>query len=232
MRPAPPRRHGAGDRLQHRSRRSGAELRGAGLRMAACRRSQRRLRRQAGERRGGRGDPRPRSTFPVQLGGGIRDLAADRGLAREGRRARRSSAPWRCAIPTLVQGGVQASRRIAVGIDARGGKVAIEGWAETSELGARSGARFEDAGVAAIIYTDIDRDGVLAGLNLDATFSPGDLDPGHRLAAGSPRSTTARACFGRTMRSRGAIAGRALYDGRLRSCRGAGAASRGRKPIA
>jgi len=109
-------------------------------------------------------------TIPAQLGGGIRDLATieawlDKGIARVilGTIAVRN--------PELVR---QACRefpgRIAVGIDAKGGKVAVEGWAETFELTAiELASRFEDAGVAAIIYTDIERDGVLKGLNLPAT---------------------------------------------------------------
>src|SRR5690606_17494050 len=112
-------------------------------------------------------------SFPVQLGGGIRTLAdierwLGKGLARVilGTVAVRD--------PDLVR---EAARRfpgqVAVGIDARGGKVAVEGWAETSELTAVELARrFEGAGVAAIIYTDIDRDGVLAGINWEATLEP------------------------------------------------------------
>ncbi len=110
-------------------------------------------------------------SIPVQLGGGIRDLATiemwlGKGVRRVilgtvgGARTRR----W-CGRPASRFPG-----RIVVGIDARGGKVAVEGWAEASELDAIELARrFEDVGVAAIIYTDIDRDGVLQGLNLPAT---------------------------------------------------------------
>jgi phosphoribosylformimino-5-aminoimidazole carboxamide ribotide isomerase len=110
-------------------------------------------------------------SMPVQLGGGIRTLAhieewLGRGLARVilGTVAVRD--------PALVR---EAARRfpgqVAVGIDARGGRVAVEGWAETSELTAiELGKRFEGAGVAAIIYTDIDRDGVLSGINWPATL--------------------------------------------------------------
>ena len=108
--------------------------------------------------------------------------------------------------------------RIAVGLDARDGQVAVEGWAKTSELTALDIAqRFEDAGVAAIIYTDIARDGMLRGLNLDATIALADgvsipviasggfasLDDVHALLA--PRAH----------KLGGAIIGRALYDGRL-----------------
>jgi phosphoribosylformimino-5-aminoimidazole carboxamide ribotide isomerase len=108
---------------------------------------------------------------PVQLGGGIRTLPQiegwlDRGLARVilGTVAVRD--------PDLVRQACRAfPGRIAVGIDAKGGKVAVEGWAEASTLGVVELARkFEGAGVAAIIYTDIDRDGVLTGINWDATI--------------------------------------------------------------
>ena len=114
--------------------------------------------------------------IPVQLGGGIRDMTTVEGWLEQGRRPRhhrhRGGARSR----------LRASRRraiipaaIAVGIDARDGKVAVEGWAETSELTALDLARrFEDAGVAAIIYTDIARDGMLKGLNLDATIALAD----------------------------------------------------------
>ena len=113
--------------------------------------------------------------IPVQLGGGIRDRARieswlDKGVARViiGTAAVRD--------PALVKEAAKAfPGRIAVGLDARDGKVAVEGWAKTSELTALDIAqRFEDAGVAAIIYTDIARDGMLSGLNLDATVALAD----------------------------------------------------------
>ena len=117
----------------------------------------------------------------------------DRRLARQGRQPRhhrhrggaRSGAGERAA--RAVPG------RVAVGLDARDGKVAVEGWAETSELSALDIARrFEDAGVAAIIYTDIARDGLLKGLNLDATIALAEAvaDPGDRLRRPSLRSRT------------------------------------------
>ncbi len=108
---------------------------------------------------------------PVQLGGGIRTLAhieswLERGLARVilGTVAVRD--------PDLVKAACKAfPGRIAVGIDAKGGKVAVEGWAEASSLGVVELAeKFEGAGVAAIVYTDIDRDGVLAGINWNSTI--------------------------------------------------------------
>ena len=106
----------------------------------------------------------------------------------------------------------------AVGIDARGGKVAVEGWAETSELTAVELAkRFEDAGVAAIIYTDIDRDGVLKGLNLPGTVALARETSIPVIASGGLASMAdidallAPECAILA----GAITGRALYDGRI-----------------
>ncbi|MEM1307652.1 MAG: 1-(5-phosphoribosyl)-5-[(5-phosphoribosylamino)methylideneamino]imidazole-4-carboxamide isomerase, partial [Pseudomonadota bacterium] len=111
-------------------------------------------------------------TIPAQLGGGIRDLATIEAWLTKGvRRVILGTVAVR--DPDLVR---EACRlfpdRIVVGIDARGGRVAVEGWAETSDLMAVDLARqFEDAGVAAVVFTDIDRDGVLAGLNLTATIA-------------------------------------------------------------
>ena len=121
--------------------------------------------------------------------------------------------------PELVRRAcVEYPGRIAVGIDAKGGKVAVEGWAETSELTAEELAkRFEDAGVAAIIYTDIERDGVLKGLNLEATaaLARATEHPGHRL--GRTRLDRRRQSLLKPEYAmlEGAITGRALYDGRL-----------------
>jgi phosphoribosylformimino-5-aminoimidazole carboxamide ribotide isomerase len=108
--------------------------------------------------------------------------------------------------------------RVAVGLDARDGKVAVEGWAETSELSALDVARcFEDAGVAAIIYTDVARDGMLQGLNLDATIGLADAVSIPVIASGGLASIEdVRALLApRARKLEGAIAGRALYDGRL-----------------
>ncbi len=122
-------------------------------------------------------------SMPVQLGGGIRDLqTAEAWLAKGITRVIIGTAAVR--QPELVK---QAAKtfpgRVAVGLDAREGKVAVEGWAETSQISALEIAkRFEDAGVAAIIFTDIARDGLLKGLNLDATIAVGRtaIDSGHR----------------------------------------------------
>ena len=157
-------------------------------------------------------------TIPVQLGGGIRNLAAiehwlDKGVNRVilGTVAVRD--------PELVR---QACRRfpgrIAVGIDAKGGKVAVEGWAITSELSALDLARrCEDAGVAAIIYTDIARDGVLKGLNLEATAALARETSIPIVASGGLAGIEDVEALLRPEHARlqGAIAGRALYDGRL-----------------
>jgi phosphoribosylformimino-5-aminoimidazole carboxamide ribotide isomerase len=158
------------------------------------------------------------TTNPVQLGGGIRTLAhieawLDKGLARVilGTVAVRD--------PDLVK---EACRlfpgKIAVGIDAKGGKVAVEGWAEASELGAIELAeKFEGAGVAAIIYTDIDRDGVLAGINWEATLAMADAVSIPVIASGGLASMAdiVRMTMPDAARLEGAISGRALYDGRI-----------------
>lgn len=156
--------------------------------------------------------------LPVQLGGGIRTLAQietwlEKGIHRVilGTVALRD--------PGLVR---EACRlfpgRIAVGIDAKGGQVAVEGWAETSELTAIDLAgRFSDAGAAAIIFTDIDRDGVLKGLNIDSTLEIAYAVPIPVIASGGLASM---ADIHRLLQPdcrilEGAISGRALYDGRI-----------------
>jgi phosphoribosylformimino-5-aminoimidazole carboxamide ribotide isomerase len=156
--------------------------------------------------------------IPVQLGGGIRDRAAiDGWLAKGIRRVILGTAALR--DPGLVHDAARADPgRIAVGIDARGGKVAVEGWAETSDMDAvELGKRFEDAGVAAIIYTDIDRDGVLKGLNIPATLA---LARAVRIPVIASGGLASLADIKRLLRPdcavlEGAISGRALYDGRL-----------------
>jgi phosphoribosylformimino-5-aminoimidazole carboxamide ribotide isomerase len=161
-------------------------------------------------------------TIPVQLGGGIRDRAGiERWLEAGIRRVILGSAAAK--NPALVREACRAHPgRIAVGIDARDGYVATEGWAEHSTLRALELAlRFEDAGAAAIIYTDIGRDGMLTGLNIEQTLDlafqvstpviasggVGGLDDlvALRRAAGS----------GRAGLIDGVVVGRALYDGRV-----------------
>ncbi len=157
-------------------------------------------------------------TMPAQLGGGIRDLATiESWLARGIRRVILGTVAVR--DPALVREACKAfPGRIAVGIDAKGGKVAVEGWAETSELTAIDLARrFEDAGVAAIIYTDIERDGVLKGLNLAATAELARATSIPVIASGGLASLDdVKALLAPEYdRLEGAITGRALYDGRL-----------------
>ena len=156
--------------------------------------------------------------IPVQLGGGIRNTATveawlDKGVARViiGTAAVRDP-------PFVKQAARDYPGQVAVGLDARGGKVAVEGWAETSELSALDIARrFEDAGVAAIVYTDIARDGLLTGLNLDATIALAETISIPVIASGGLASIDdIKALLApRAKNLAGAIAGRALYDGRL-----------------
>ncbi|MBN9275792.1 MAG: tRNA-dihydrouridine synthase, partial [Mesorhizobium sp.] len=121
--------------------------------------------------------------------------------------------------PDLVKQACKAfPGKIAVGIDARGGKVAVEGWAEASSLGIVELARkFEGAGVAAIIYTDIDRDGILTGINWDATIDLADAVSIPVIASGGLASIAdiVRMTMPDATRLEGAISGRALYDGRI-----------------
>ena len=156
--------------------------------------------------------------IPVQLGGGMRDRATieawlGKGVARViiGTAAVRN--------PSLVKEAARGHPgRVAVGLDARNGQVAVEGWAETSELSALDVAkRFEDAGVAAIIYTDVARDGMLKGLNLEATIALADAVSIPVIASGGFASIEdVRALLApRAQILEGAIVGRALYDGRL-----------------
>lgn len=157
-------------------------------------------------------------TMPVQLGGGIRDIGRvedwlEKGITRVilGTAAVRD--------PAFVR---EAARRfpgrVAVGLDAKDGRVAVEGWAETSDLTALELAqRFEDAGVAAIIYTDIARDGLLKGLNMEATIALADAISIPVIASGGLASLDdVKALMEpRAAKLEGAITGRALYDGRL-----------------
>ncbi len=154
----------------------------------------------------------------LQLGGGIRDRATIDGWLGKGV-ARVIIGTAAVRDPALVKEAARAyPGRVAVGLDARDGKVAVEGWAATSELSAFDIARrFEDAGVAAIIYTDVARDGMLKGLNLDATIALADAVSIPVVASGGLASIDdIRALLApRAKKLAGAIAGRALYDGRL-----------------
>jgi phosphoribosylformimino-5-aminoimidazole carboxamide ribotide isomerase len=156
--------------------------------------------------------------IPLQLGGGIRDRATIDGWLGKGV-ARVIIGTAAVRDPALVKEAARAHPgRVAVGLDARDGKVAVEGWAATSELAALDIARrFEDAGVAAIIYTDVARDGMLKGLNLEATIALADAVSIPVIASGGLASIDdVRALLApRAQKLEGAIAGRALYDGRL-----------------
>ncbi len=156
--------------------------------------------------------------IPAQLGGGIRNLPTIEAWLGEGV-ARVILGTVAVRDPELVsEACAKFPGRIAVGIDARDGTVAIEGWAETSALSALELARrFEDLGVAAIIYTDITRDGVLHGLNLVATASLANAVSIPVIASGGLASIedVRKLLAPDYAMLAGAIAGRALYDGRL-----------------
>ncbi|MFN7268784.1 MAG: 1-(5-phosphoribosyl)-5-[(5-phosphoribosylamino)methylideneamino]imidazole-4-carboxamide isomerase [Cereibacter sp.] len=157
-----------------------------------------------------------RVAVPCQLGGGIRDMATietwlDRGLARVilGTVAVENPALVRKAAGTFPG-------RIAVGIDARGGRVATRGWAETTDVIATDLARrFEDAGVAALIYTDIDRDGAMGGPNIAATVALARAVGIPVIASGGVAAMADLLAMRDTGVIAGAISGRALYDGTI-----------------
>lgn len=158
------------------------------------------------------------TTNPVQLGGGIRTLEQiEAWLAKGISRVILGTVAVR--DPDLVREACKKfPGKIAVGIDAKGGKVAVEGWAETSELTAVDLARqFEDAGVSAIIYTDIDRDGVLMGLNIPSTLELGRAVSIPVIASGglADIDDIKRMLEPDCAILEGAISGRALYDGRI-----------------
>ena len=158
------------------------------------------------------------TTIPAQLGGGIRDMATiemwlQKGLSRVilGTVAVRDPA-------LVIEACKKFPGKVAVGIDAKGGKVAVEGWAEASELGVIELAKkFEGAGVAAIIYTDIDRDGILAGINWASTLELADAVSIPVIASGGLASMDdiRRLVAPDARKLEGAISGRALYDGRI-----------------
>ena len=156
--------------------------------------------------------------IPVQLGGGIRDMETiEKWLSHGVNRVILGTVALK--NPQLVKEACRAfPGRVAVGVDAKGGMVAVEGWAETSDIAALDLAKqFEDVGVAAIIYTDIDRDGVLAGPNVEATAAMARAISTPVIASGGVaslddlRQLMAHAASGIA----GVISGRALYDGRI-----------------
>jgi phosphoribosylformimino-5-aminoimidazole carboxamide ribotide isomerase len=153
--------------------------------------------------------------IPCQLGGGIRDHATIEGWLGAGI-ARVILGTAALKNPTLVR---EACRRfpgrIAIGIDAKGGKVAVEGWAETSEIGVLDlASRFADAGAAAIIFTDVDRDGLLTGANVAATARLADSVAIPVIASGGVSGLADIDALKKTNVA-GVIVGRALYDGGL-----------------
>lgn len=155
---------------------------------------------------------------PVQLGGGIRTLKhIENWLTKGIRRVILGTIAVR--DPELVKEACKEFEGwIAVGIDAKGGKVAVEGWAEASELGVIELAKkFEGAGVSAIIYTDIDRDGILTGINWDSTIELADAVSIPVIASGGLASIddVKKLASPECTKLEGAITGRALYDGRL-----------------
>ena len=159
-----------------------------------------------------------RVAFPVQLGGGIRDMKTVEGWLEKGI-ARVIIGTAAVRDPGFVREAAKAfPGKVAVGIDARDGYVAVEGWAETSALAADDlGRRFEDAGVAAIIYTDIARDGMLQGINWDGTIALANALTIPVIASGGLASIddVRRLLEPDCAKLNGAITGRALYDGRL-----------------
>jgi len=158
------------------------------------------------------------TALPVQLGGGIRDLGAiEAWLSRGVRRVILGTVAL--TDPALVKAACKAHPgRVVVGIDARGGKVAVEGWAKVSTMDAAELAlRFEDAGVSAIVYTDIDRDGALAGVNVEATAALARRLKTPVIASGGVASLEDLRALRRHESDgiAGVICGRALYDGRI-----------------
>ena len=156
--------------------------------------------------------------LPIELGGGIRDLKAIAAWLEAGI-TRVILGTVALTNPALVKEAARAfPGQIVVGADAKGGKIAVAGWAETSEVSPiELGKRFEDAGVAAVLYTDVDRDGLLGGVNIASTAAlakalaipviasggvSGIGDVAALIAAGEPNIE-------------GVVVGRALYDGRI-----------------
>lgn len=153
---------------------------------------------------------------PVQLGGGIRHLTTIENWISKGV-ARVILGTAAVEDPDLVRKAAQAfPDQIAVGIDARGGKVATRGWAEETEVEALDLARrYEDAGVAAIIYTDIDRDGAMGGPNVRATADLAGAVSIPVIASGGVSKLDDLIALRKAGPISGAISGRALYDGAL-----------------
>jgi phosphoribosylformimino-5-aminoimidazole carboxamide ribotide isomerase len=170
--------------------------------------------------------------FPVQLGGGIRRMAQVEAWVRRGiSRVIIGTAALR--DPDFVKEAARSfPGKVAVGIDARDGMVAVEGWAETSDIrDVELGLRFEDAGVAAIIYTNIARDGMLSGLDFEGTIGLGHALSIPVIASGGLASMAdiERLAAPECAHLAGAITGRALYDGRLDAAAAIGAIKAARR---
>ncbi|MDW4497428.1 1-(5-phosphoribosyl)-5-[(5-phosphoribosylamino)methylideneamino]imidazole-4-carboxamide isomerase [Sulfitobacter sp. D35] len=153
---------------------------------------------------------------PAQLGGGIRDMATVERWLKKGL-ARVILGTVAVENPDLVREAAKAfPGQVAVGIDARGGRVATKGWAEETDVDATDLARsFEDAGVAAIIYTDINRDGAMGGPNVAATADLARAVSIPVIASGGVSSLDDLRALMQTGVISGAISGRALYDGAI-----------------
>jgi len=157
-------------------------------------------------------------TLPIELGGGIRDM---KGIAAwlEAGITRVILGTVALTNPALVKEAARAfPGRIVVGADAKGGKIATEGWAETTDLTpVELGKRFEDAGVAAVLYTDVDRDGLLGGVNVTATAELARRLSIPVIASGgvSGINDIAALVAANEPNIAGVVVGRALYDGRI-----------------
>ncbi|MGP1254117.1 MAG: 1-(5-phosphoribosyl)-5-[(5-phosphoribosylamino)methylideneamino]imidazole-4-carboxamide isomerase [Kiloniellales bacterium] len=160
--------------------------------------------------------------LPVQLGGGIRDMATiERWLELGVTRVILGTVAVK--DPVLVRTAAKRfPGRVVVAVDARGGRVAVEGWSEISETTATDlGRSFEDAGVAALLYTDVDRDGALEGVNLDATAALAEAVDIPVIASGGVASLDDLAALMplEDLGVAGVVCGRALYDGRIDAAR-------------
>lgn len=168
--------------------------------------------------------------IPVQLGGGIRSLD---GVAQWLERGVSRVVLGTVAVkdPQVVRDACSAyPGRVAVGIDARGGRVAVEGWAEATEIEALDLARrFEDAGVAALVYTDIERDGAMQGVNVEATAALAEAVSIPVVASGGVKDLGDLEALMARPAIAGAISGRALYDGRLDLAEAVALTKRGRE---
>ncbi|NNF24924.1 MAG: 1-(5-phosphoribosyl)-5-[(5-phosphoribosylamino)methylideneamino]imidazole-4-carboxamide isomerase [Rhodobacteraceae bacterium] len=155
-------------------------------------------------------------TVPAQLGGGIRDMATIERWLKKGL-ARVILGTVAVEDPGLVRKAARAfPGQVAVGLDARGGRVATRGWAEETDMQVTDLARrFEDAGIAAIIYTDIDRDGAMGGPNIEATEALARATDVPVIASGGVSSMQDLLALKATGVISGAISGRALYDGAI-----------------